>query len=352
MLRFGFMFNKRVFCDIALAVRGPEAAVLDHVCLHFIPGVGFNVFVESSSEDLLAVWGRYSEGYRDFFICNIFTKQWLRLPTPPFGDEGGPCALVYKPVDDNNNYSQRSSYRILQSGHEFAYEVNGDDTVFYLTIFSSETGQWSEPTLGPRLFHGMDMVSGNGMVFWLDTERKGVAALDPFRSHHNPKFYTFFEYPDDLATEETLYHGLPVEIGPRWENLYFGSRKDTLHIGVVKGRLRLSQVLRVRGVGFVLKLWELNYGNGSSDQYVSTKLKFWVLVHQVRLKAEVGTNWMYVLSFHPDDGNVIFLLRDTDLYRYEVERDRYAKSLLEFPEKIATKESLMKCSLLSYLPYL
>ncbi|GMN42602.1 hypothetical protein TIFTF001_011812 [Ficus carica] len=124
-----------------------------------------------------------------------------------------------------------------------------------------------------------------------------------------------FDPLEDDKDRQSRFIELPVDFGRGWR-----AHDDWVRLGVVRGRLRLSQLYMVKRYGFVLKVWELNPTK-------SPNTTSWSLVHEVRLK-KGDTNWMYVVAFHPYKGNVMFLLRNNVLCRYEVgvgvERQREA----------------------------
>lgn len=83
-----------------------------------------------------------------------------------------------------------------------------------------------------------------------------------------------------------------------------------------------------------MKVWE--YNNDIDE---------WILVHnKVKWAAALTSNRMiYVLAFHPNDGDVIFLASNFDTYLYDIRKDKY-KKLGEFP-KIPEDKGMFSLSL-------
>ncbi|KAM6549287.1 hypothetical protein CsatB_020963 [Cannabis sativa] len=147
------------------------------------------------------------------------------------------------------------------------------------------------------------------MVHWLETENDlitkrayRIIAIDPFKDPNHPKYFRYFNFPPDLDTSilDTIQGRL------------------TVRIGVVRGRLRLSQLNLVGRKSFLLKVWEFNYDPRSSDEDEKSSLK-WSLVHKVEEVKWKASHHLSVAAFHGDDENIIFLLRNSYIiYQYDI----------------------------------
>ncbi|PON95364.1 F-box domain containing protein [Trema orientale] len=266
--------------------------------LSILPSPSPSVITRGSSKDLLL----FSSSITEYYVCNPLTNQWLPLPkTPP--NSTIRCGIVCDPKSTSVNTMYRVVliYADISLANQFKVSMN---------IFCSKTGQWNTSTLllplNPLILWRSSVgwhrraVASNGILYWLcgnNRESEGIVAFDPFKSTDCSKRFCLIPFP----------------IGFRrgWRG-----QDSNLCIGVVQGRLRLSQIYRgiKRVLGFVLRIWELvncDYDNDDAS---------WLLVHDVTL-TEVKANKMFVAAFHPVNGDVIFLFHDLDVCQYHIRED-------------------------------
>ncbi|CAN0846508.1 hypothetical protein LINGRAHAP2_LOCUS4489 [Linum grandiflorum] len=133
---------------------------------------------------------------RTFFVCNLFTKQWIALPLAPEWSVGITrfvARLVCEPLIPNSldDLAGTSRFRVVC--------IYQDNYSMKLEVFSSESGKWNkEATVmdGYRIFQSHDVVSCNRLVYlWYriledyfeeDTSTSKlfkplIAGFDPFR---------------------------------------------------------------------------------------------------------------------------------------------------------------------------
>ncbi|EXC08237.1 hypothetical protein L484_012691 [Morus notabilis] len=165
------------------------------------------------------------------------------------------------------------------------------------------------------------VATDNGMLQWLlagDVRKqiKGILAINPFKNVTSTSTTT--------VANRCRFIDLPRGFGHGWQ-----ASKDNLCLGVVDGRLRLSQFLshvKDMNIVFVLKVWELN---DASEKEVP-----WLLMHEVSIKQTLENTNMSVLSFHPNNGDVIFVLcghNNHVICEYKIGEDKYEK-VGEFPD--------------------
>ena len=189
-------------------------------------------------------------------------------------------------------------------------------------MFDSETGLWTrQPLRVPyrmpyngkrgstyRLVTLEVALTRDGILHWLvckphlegyvPDEFAGVLAFDPFS----------FEY-GLVPLPDGQFSGIPTAFV-----------KHRVRLGVVRGRLWLSQMVEIEeAAGFGLKVWELD-----------TVVDSWRLVHDVVLRKSGECSLLCVLAFDPSNGSVVYLVRDREVYRYEIGLDKYEKAC-EFP---------------------
>ena len=253
-------------------------------------------FVKAAFNDLLLV-----RHFRNFYVCNPITRQYIRLPNRPQNQVNG-YGLVCKP--NRCNTHPRCTVNI-----EYRYRVVliGGPTNNIVKIFCSETGKWRRLAISfankqTKQF-GCQPVVCNGILYWLDGSRKfhGIVAFDPFN--------------------DTEYggHSLVLPTG-----VQDGCYVDKICFGACLGQLRFSHLRKINLGYFELRVWELNY---DFDGYSS-----WHLVCKFRME-RANTNKMIQLAFHPYNGNVIFLLSDNQFCRYEIETCKF-EELGQWPNEI------------------
>ncbi|GMN27027.1 hypothetical protein TIFTF001_049332 [Ficus carica] len=251
--------------------------------LDFLPWPSW--LIKSSFDDLLLIMPSRME----FCICNPLTRQWILLPwTRNFPD------------------LHRIKYRVVLISrlHDSVFSK-----LLSVSVFSSETGQWTKSTLqfpGTLYRWHATSVGNNGILYWAlgDSQLKGIVALNAFKDG------------DDLEEERCRLICLPVEFA---RGFGYGHSKRA-RLGVVRGRLRLAQVYFLnRSNSYVLKAWELvdDHRNAS-----------WDLVHHVHFKRTDKSVLLFLVALHPDDGDAVFLTSGTngktkcqDLFQYKIGSD-------------------------------
>lgn len=136
--------------------------------------------------------------------------------------------------------------------------------------------------------NGYHSVSSNGVLYWLDGSEIlfGIAAFDPFKA-------------EDVEGR-CRYIDMTVPFGNRWH-----ATMGKTCFGACLDKLRLSLLLKRRKGYFDVKIWELD------------GIASWNLAHELVLK-KADTSKMHVLAFHPKDGDVIIVLSNDHLCRYEI----------------------------------
>ncbi|PON98036.1 hypothetical protein TorRG33x02_061100 [Trema orientale] len=293
----GFSQPLYEYSSSSSAPNGSSTCYLD-----FLPWPKVRIY--SSFDDLLLL----SHGHdNNFLICNPLKRQYLDLPKPPASMarvrtdciQGG---LVFKP---DVRQQRRLNPKLDLS--QFSFRVmlrrwTGLDkdwiSSYYVVTFCSETGKWRESALkfcDHSELHDSTPLSCNGMLHWLanttmeECTYHGIVAVNPFEDANNPKYCRFIDFPLGL-----------VQGNGRSSNL-------RVRFGLVRGQLRLAQLLGNKRVGFVLKVWELNYDHNVDDDDKGGSPWTWTLMHEVEVSANNHT--LFVIAFHPDNGNVVFFLR-------------------------------------------
>lgn len=287
--------------------------------LNFIPNPNKQSIL-SYFDDLLLVSTKLNGS--GFYVFNPLTKQCIELPDPPQDKFRN---FAYGLVCQTNTINVVARYRVMIIYNDFSV-ANGSPFVERAAIFSSETGQWNKSTL---MFSGIStggpnlkkiVAASNGVIYWPqgEPECKQIAAFDPF-SEDKDKQCRSIE--------------LPVNFSLGW-----CAREDYVHLGVVRGKLRLLQLFMIKRYGYVLKIWELNHNdnNTSGDNNVASSSSLsntsWILVHEVRPN-KGGKNMMHFCAFHPYNSDVIFLLRKNVICRYEIGVGEYEK-VGELPDSV------------------
>ncbi|KAM6564108.1 hypothetical protein CsatB_024106 [Cannabis sativa] len=296
------------FCELLCDERGQMSSSEGY--LDFLPWTDIQIY--AAYGDLLLL-GRH-EKTRFFIICNPFTKQWIKLPKPPisykcYSTHGG---LVLSDDYDPNNITQLDQirYKVLIIWH-----VDFGRTIPYKSMtFCSEAGEWSKLTqfsleIGGHINSQITPLVSNGILHWAEQDSEWgylyrIVAFDPFKDIYHPKHCRFIDFPSDFLV------GLDFSC-------------DTMvRLGLVRGRLHLSQLIKTEGDGFVMKIWELRYRNDSNDGENDV---MWYLVHNVIERKWSSKKWC-VIGLHPDDENVVFLLRGRRrVYRYNIDEQTKEK---------------------------
>ncbi|PON61023.1 F-box domain containing protein [Parasponia andersonii] len=264
-----------------------------------------NTSIRASFEDLLLL----CRDWKEYCIYNPLTRQLLWLPDAPSPrNHLEKCGFVSE-LMNNGQYQFKVLLIIKYSDQE------NDDCVLDGATFCSETGKWSKAifsfpkTLAPGYKTFEDFVVSNGILYSLVDagDVKGFVAFD---------LSTDCTSKDD-ERKQCHFIELPINFGRGWR-----ASRDKVCYGVVQGQLRLSQMVKMKRE-YDLKIWELDCKN---IDYV-----YWVMLHRVRLKKEKKAS-MGVAAFHPNNADVIFMLRNQELYKYEIGKERYHVGELRGPD--------------------
>ena len=273
------------------------------------------------------------------YICNPLTKQWLSLPhvIPPLNIAG--YGFIREPITTCNEQNRCTAnaaarYRVVMIGRAY-FDRNNNvrhcvDNAFVTKVFCSESGEWSESViLYPRrtqmmtipvidhipitrVKHDIVVFASNGILYWLEGNPiKGIVAFDPF---------------NDIYTKRCRLVPLPLLCFQN--NYWYTDRKVCL--GVVNGQLRLSQLYNTQPYYFALKVWELKDHESELKDHESES-PLWILVYNFKFESMVERH-VYMLSFHPNNTNIIFLLcGDRAIYKYKISEKKY-EEVGEYPE--------------------
>ena len=277
------------YCDKVLTVQ-QESSEANNPADTFLQDIIQTLHVESTRHDLMLI--ATTRGTEHCVYHPATRHRRIITPLSPLHDWSGFRALAVRPHSNHD-------FRIL-------HIVRPDSTGEYKSvIFSSETGEWSEPAADtPALPWTSDVVAAaDGTLFWVEDFHCRMAVLfDPFAG-----YFRRLALPDDLVTQSEFH-----ELAPPGELPVYGFDKYRMCVGAVRGRVRFSQLCRVpQSKTFNLRVWELEDG------------RVWRLVHEVRVRPGADTKWMYMLALDPGDGDVIFLCRDSDVYRFCVSKHEY-----------------------------
>ncbi|PON60512.1 F-box family protein, partial [Trema orientale] len=254
------------------------------------------------------------------YICNPLNKEWVELPMviPPEYIAG--YGFVCEPTSCKKQLgcTTNSRYRVVMIGlaHSDSNVHLGRrglcmDNEFVTKVFCSEIGQWNEFVItypqhktviskprgwGPSRNRDLVVVASNGVLYWLEgLPFKGIVAFDPF---------------NDIHTEQCRLIHLPTMC---FKSTFY-STDTKLRLGVVNGQLRLSQLYKAETY-FVFRVWELKNHHSESPS--------WVLVYNLKLRS--SENELFVLSFHPNNTNVVFLLCGNNVCQYDISEKKYEK---------------------------
>ncbi|PON96519.1 hypothetical protein TorRG33x02_077920 [Trema orientale] len=283
---------------------------------------------------------------KEYYICNPFTKQWLALGGPPthhhwwpHSDSSSGFGLVFEPNrklgSTPSEITRYNRFRVLLIHKCGFHQGRSNRIAISASIFCSETGEWLKSYNSLRhtlqgeyyeknfdfhrvhasIFH--DVVTSNGLLFWLVGFRKckGIIACDPFCCTENRNMKPNFEM-------KGRFIDLPAGFSHKWRH----PSKGKVQLGVVRGQLRLLKLIKVNQACFGLKIWELvDYGDEIAVR--TTSSSSWLLVHDVKLKDAQN---VFVLAFHPNNGDAIFVVRDRKVYLYVIGEEKY-EEIGEFP---------------------
>ncbi|WJX32256.1 hypothetical protein P8452_20601 [Trifolium repens] len=218
---------------------------------------------------------------RVYHVCNILTKEYVKLPLPPPPltghnkrdrvSEGFVCEPYYRIEENtkkvtlnNHRFSVVRFPRFDGTTNEMLWGITKSE--FEMVVFSSETGKWNKKTVS----------CSNGFT--------QSAMLPPGFAHQG----IFGASPNDI-----IFNG---------------------HIGVCRGKIRIACY---NNIGCSVMVWELE---NVEEEYS------WCLLHKIRFapmpldcivdellrtggRGEIVDMGTRVRAFHPYDGDVVFLQR-------------------------------------------
>ena len=246
------------------------------------------------------------DGATDNYICNPLTKQWFALPKVvlPFPISG--YGFICEPTSCCNKQlggTINRRYRVVLIGRTRPNsQVDCRINEFVTQVFCSETGQWTELVISypaglANLIIDITVVANNGILYWLEgSPVRGIVAFDPF---------------NDIKTRQCRLTPLPIICFKKKTGV---KTREKFSLGVVNGQLRLSQLYKAHDY-FVFRVWELKNHDSESQS--------WVLVYNLKLKS--SKRMRYVLCFHPNNTNIVFLLCDNDICQYKISENQYEK---------------------------
>ncbi|OIT02494.1 hypothetical protein A4A49_15105 [Nicotiana attenuata] len=248
--------------------------------------LGYRISLKESYGDLILCSGKPSSGI-DFFICNIFTKQWIVLPPAPletshFKENEGVGFLI------EPNYFEYLVLRFIPLG----------DFKFNIQMFSSEQGKWNKLVVtSPRnlniLTRKTRIVACGRMLYTFTYKRSDVVdcvlAFDPF-TNDPARFLCVIDFPPEAREIPCL----------------------TGKLGVCQGHLRFAQLILQPSGYPCISIWELE------DDY---RMGNWTLLHKristhealrVPILKRDTKNSVSVLAFHPYNKDLICFLVGKD----------------------------------------
>ncbi|KAL6142903.1 hypothetical protein ACLB2K_061178 [Fragaria x ananassa] len=245
---------------------------------------------------------------RDYYICNSYTKEWIRLsPTRRIysGDlvsAGFICEPYYNIKEDDTS----SNSSVIKLNTEYRFKVvrllpNQDYKGFYVEIYSSETGEWREyPSSSilcqQRLYNFRSpSVACNGKLYWLN-HSGSIFELDPFSMCSTSDVIDKCRFIDSPSPDVRI---------------------SNFHIGVCFGRLQMCPFFfHSRGRGCdTMAIWELK------ENEVDGKPE-WCLLHQMSSLSEMvpkqplSISSFHIVGFHPIHRDIVYL-EHSDIYSDE-----------------------------------
>ncbi|KAL5065647.1 hypothetical protein RYX36_027384 [Vicia faba] len=245
---------------------------------------------------------------RVYHVCNILTKDWIKLPLPPpplRGHnkrdrvlEGFVCEPYYRVEENTKRVTlKHHKFRVVRflcfegTTSEILWGITKSE--FEMAIFLSETGQWSKKNVSCKNGFSftqsallLPVVAHEGILYFMG--RTSLLKYDPFDKDEQCDIISF---PSDSSSNDILFNG---------------------HVGVCCGKIRMSCFCTF---GTCVKAWELE------------KDYSWRLLHVVcfplqlvrdcvvddmlmpERRGEIVDMGMQVRAFHPYDGDVVFLQR-------------------------------------------
>ncbi|CAH9081751.1 unnamed protein product [Cuscuta epithymum] len=281
-----------------------------------------NMVIRASCGDLLLM-SQGARNYRSkqhFYLCNPVTKQWFHLPHVYFEDFVTGFAVVpMPPLPPARNSCGSYEYKVvfIHFPHDYGEDNLADSWKCRTSIYCSKSRKWSVnsgfrypvPTTSktPRLF--IYPITCNGIIYWLncDDVPDCIIACDLV---NNPHSTAFIDLPEG--------------------SMLGGGGVISLELGAFLGELRLFNVFCPSPVDpqqprhHVVKVWELNCRTNS-----------WTLVYDTRFNDRLPPNGIHVeeenefkirtVAFHPHNGNVVFLVCGSGVFKYYISQGVYEK---------------------------
>ncbi|PON52038.1 hypothetical protein TorRG33x02_309720 [Trema orientale] len=185
-------------------------------------------------------------------------------------------------------------------------------------IFCSETREWKTPE-NPLPYPGSTIVANNGILYWIvGSSLTKIGAFDPFKG-------IYFPLIKHISFPAQFRRGRPVHI-------------FRVNLGVVRGKLRLSKFCRAKKNGLRLRIRELDI-NFKDVGDPGT----WSLIHDVIVEKRRSYWAVGVISFHPNNGNVVFCYVILIFGDLRLEQTKMRK-LTNFQETTQSLQILIACS--------
>lgn len=266
---------------------------------------GDSLYVPATYNDLV-LCSPTKTSQRDYYICNSYTKEWIRLPPTHriySGDlvsAGFICEPFYNIKEDGTS----SNSSIIKLNTEYRFKVvrllpNQDYNGFYVEIYSSETGEWREyPSSSilcqQRLYNFYSpSVACNGKLYWLN-HSGSLFELDPFSMCSTSDVIDKCRFIDSPTPDV---------------------RTSNFHIGVCRGRLQMCPFSFHSRRCDTMAIWELK------ENEVDGKPE-WCLLHQLSSLSEMvpkqplSISSFHIVGFHPIYRDIVYL-EHSDVYSDE-----------------------------------
>ena len=289
--------------------------------LDFLPvlSLHYPVCIQASFNDLLLVCTQVPKAsFFEYYICNPFTKHWLKLPPIPTDGTrtrvmiGFLCDPYICDSDREQGCITNAHYRFMVvrilCPEENTTQIQ---TQLQVQIFSSETNEWRNSVVSsPRKLNlnpfmpiacYAGVIACNGMLHWVCVkvkEIKGFVVFDPFND-----------------SEQCHYIHPPIDL----------SLRHYVSLGVFRRRLRIFQLISYFPHNFYagsFSLWELEDYSNAGTWCMKQKVYFSNMVFKDFLESAkniYGPDYaderakmmlyrdMTFLAFHPYDGDSVFL---------------------------------------------
>ncbi|KAG5618952.1 hypothetical protein H5410_018776 [Solanum commersonii] len=279
----------------------------------------YHISLEESYGDLI-LCSRKTSDIIDYYIVNVLTKQWIRLPPTP--------------LENNSHYREDESVGFLiepncvDNAARYEYLVlrfmPWGDSKFSIQMFSSEKGKWTRLVVtSPRnlniLTRRTSIVACGRILYTFTYKRSDVVdcvlAFDPF-TNDPAQFLCVIDFPVEARDIRCL----------------------ACKLGVYGGRLRFAQLILQPSGYLCISIWEFG------DDHRMGK---WTLVHQ-RIPTDKAfrvpkraTQWISVLGFHPYNEYLIcFLVGNDHVVVYNIQTDKVESSTLVSLFKVISPRSL------------